>query len=394
MLEAPDANDNRRRAMRVIWCFGLVSLFADMTYEGAHSVAGPFLKGLGASGKVVGFVAGFGEMIAASLRYFSGRFADKTRAYWTLAIAGYALNIIVVPALALAGNWPLAALFFTLERAGKALRGPSRDTLLSEATETVGHGWGFGIHAAMDQTGAVVGPLIVALMLWFNLGYSRVYLWLGVPAILTLFALIGARAAWMGRPKAPAPKPPQPIPGVFWPYIVAAGLFACGMVDFQLMAYHFSKSDFFDDKYIPLLYAGAMGVNGITAVIFGRLFDKFGIATLSCGILVALFSLPLAFLDGPAGAIGAVACWASGLGVQDACLRSGIAQVVSMSKRGSAFGTFNAVYGVAWFAGSAAMGALYDVSLVAMVAFGIAAQLAAAILFFSLRKPLAAARHL
>jgi hypothetical protein len=147
-----------------------------------------------------------------------------------------------------------------------------------------------------------------------------------------------------------------------------------------------------DAATIPLLYAGAMGVNGITAVIFGRLFDRYGITVLSLGILISLLALPFGFLGGQAGAIIAVGCWACGLGVQDASLRSGIAQVVSMNKRGSAFGAFNGVYGVAWFLGSVVMGLLYDHSVQALVAFGVAAQLAAAAMFFWLRAPLSAAR--
>ena len=145
-----------------LFASALVSLFADMTYEGAYSIIGPFLKDLGASAAAVGLIAGLGEMIAASLRYFSGRLVDRTRAYWAVAICGYFLNLVVVPAMAFAGNWQMAALLVVVERTGKSLRGPARDVLLSEATGKIGHGWGFGVHAAMDQTGAVLGPLMMA----------------------------------------------------------------------------------------------------------------------------------------------------------------------------------------------------------------------------------------
>jgi MFS family permease len=175
--------------------------------------------------------------------------------------------------------------------------------------------------------------------------------------------------------------------------LAAAGLLACGFVDFPLLAFHFRKTALASPAAIPLLYSGAMGINGLTAVIFGRLFDRFGLPVLSFGILISLLALPLGFLGGFAGAIAAVACWATGLGVQDASLRSGIAQVVSMNKRGSAFGAFNGVYGVAWFLGSVIMGLLYDHSLMALVVFGVVAQFAAAAMFFWLRTPLAAARE-
>jgi predicted MFS family arabinose efflux permease len=179
---------------------------------------------------------------------------------------------------------------------------------------------------------------------------------------------------------------------VFWTYVAAAGLLACGFLDFPLLAYHFQRTALFEPATIPLLYALAMGINGLTALVFGRLFDRHGLLVLALGIVVSLFALPLGFLGGANAAVASVACWASGLGVQDASLRSGIAQVVSMSKRGSAFGAFNAVYGVMWFLGSVVMGLLYDRSVTGLVVFGVVAQVLAAVLFLALRRPLAQAR--
>jgi len=172
---------------------------------------------------------------------------------------------------------------------------------------------------------------------------------------------------------------------------MAAGFLALGFVDFGLLAYHFQESSLVKPEVIPLLFAGAMGVNGLTALVFGRLFDRFGIQIIVLGILVSLLALPFGFLGGASGVYISVACWATGMGAQDATLRSGISQVVSMNKRGSAFGAFNAAFGVLWFLGSATMGVLYDYSLLALVIFGIAAQLIAATLFVWLRRPLAAA---
>jgi MFS family permease len=389
----PVADIDRKAAIRFIICLGIVSMFADMTYEGAHSVIGPLLSDLGSSATQVGLIAGIGEMFAASLRLFSGRLADKTRAYWTIAIFGYAINIIVVPALAFAGSWKAAALLIIAERTGKALRGPSRDVLLSGATNKVGHGFGFGVHAAFDQAGAVMGPLFVAYAVAKTNHFGPAFLWLAVPAVGAFGAMLIARAINPDT-ELKAPKViDQKLPPVFWTYVVAAGLLACGFVDFPLLAYHFQKTALVGKETIPLLYAGAMGVNGITAVIFGKLFDRWGVLALAAGILVSLLALPLGFLGGHAAVYASVGCWATGLGAQDASLRSGISQVVSMNKRGGAFGAFNGVYGVAWFAGSAVMGLLYDHSLVALVAFGIAAQLAAAGMFVWLKKPLAAAAH-
>ncbi len=385
------SQQERSAAIRFIVCLGVVSLFADMTYEGARSIIGPYLKDLGATATQVGVIAGLGEMLAASLRFFSGRLADRTRAYWLLTISGYALNLVVVPGLAFAGNWQTAAALIVMERTGKALRGPARDVLLSEATGKVGHGWGFGLHTAFDQTGAVVGPLLMAAAVSQTNLFGPAFLRLAIPAFLALAALLAARLLNPVEGSPPAPGSSQPLPRVFWVYVAAAGLLACGFLDFPLLAYHFQKTALARPAVIPLLYAGAMGVNGLAALILGRLFDRFGIAVLTGGILISFLALPLGFLGGPGAAIGSVACWAIGLGAQDASLRPAIAQVVSMNKRGGAFGAFNAVYGVMWFAGSVVMGMLYDRSLIALVVFGVLMQLAAAAMFFGLRKPLAAA---
>jgi MFS family permease len=383
--------DDRKVAFRFIVCIGIVSLFADMTYEGAYSGIGSFLEDLGLSAAAVAIISGLGEMVAASLRYFSGRLADRTHAYWTLIFAGYTMNLIAIPGLAFVHSWQLAALLIITERTGKALRGPARDVILSEATGVVGHGSGFGIHAAMDQTGAVIGPLFVGWMVARSHQFGPAFLFLAIPAVLALLALVVARHFRPRNVTPPSVKPPQPLPNVFWVYVLASGLLAAGFLDFPLLGFHFEHTHLFTPQMIPYLYAGAMGIVGLTALICGRLFDRYGIAVLVVGVFVTMLALPLGFLGGQIGGVLAVACWAGGLGVQDATLRAGIAQAVSMNKRGTAFGAFNGVFGVMWFLGSVVMGLLYDRSLVALVVFGLVFQVAAAFLFAWLRRPLAEA---
>src|SRR6185503_1399911 len=340
------ARSERKEAIRFIVAMGIVSFFADMTYEGAHSIIGPFLKDLGASATAVGLVAGLGELIAATLRVLSGRLADRTRAYWTITTFGYLINLIVVPGLAFAGNWKMAAVFVAAERTGKGLRGPAKDVLLSDATRVVGHGWGFGLHTAMDQTGAVIGPLLIAGIVARENHFGPAFLWLILPALAAFVALILARFM---RPRisdevSTTPRT-QKFPGLFWFYVLGAGLLASGFVDFPLLAYHFQNTAIASPAAIPLFYAGAMGLNGFAALIFGRLFDRYGIRILAGAIVVSMLALPFGFLGGNRLAIAAVACWAIGLGAQQATLRAGIAQLISMDKRGSAYGVFNAVYG-------------------------------------------------
>src|SRR5271165_1574060 len=276
--------ERRKSALRFIVCLGVVSLFADMTYEGAHSIIGPYLKDLGASAFQVALIAGLGEMLAASLRLFSGRFADRTRAYWMITFCGYAMNVIAVPALAFAPTWQLAAILIVAERTGKALRGPARDVLLSGATQEVGHGWGFGLHSIMDQTGAVIGPLLMVAAVARSHHFGPAFLWLAFPAVGTLVALLMARVLNPEHAQPAKTQTSQVLPRVFWMYVAAAGLLACGMVDFPLLAYHFQGSQIATAVEIPLLYAVAMGVNGLTALIFGRFFDRFGLNTLVFGI--------------------------------------------------------------------------------------------------------------
>src|SRR5580704_11584964 len=317
-LQEPTSS-RKRSAMRLIVCLGIVSLFADMTYEGAHSIIGPYLKDLGATAAQVAIIAGLGEMLGASLRFFSGRFADRSRAYWTITFCGYAMNVIAVPALALASNWRLAAMLIVAERTGKALRGPARDVLLSGATQEVGHGWGFGLHSIMDQTGAVIGPLLMVAAVLRSQHFGPGFLWLAFPAIGTLVALLAARLL---NPGVAAPAKPSSdqivLPKVFWQYVAAAGLLACGMVDYPLLAYHFQNVNIVTPVEVPLLYAGAMGANGLTALLFGMLFDRFGLKALVLGIFFSALTLPLGFFGGPIGAIASVACWATSLGAQDA----------------------------------------------------------------------------
>src|SRR5579871_2165176 len=183
----------RKSALRFIVALGVVSLFADMTYEGARSILGPYLLELGASASQVGLIAGVGEMCGASLRLISGRIADRTRAYWTITVVGYFINMAAVPALAFAGNWQTAALLVIAERTGKSLRGPARDVLLSDAARSVGHGWGFGLHAALDQTGAVLGPLLIAAAVARTHHFGPAFLPLAIPAGGALLMLVVAR---------------------------------------------------------------------------------------------------------------------------------------------------------------------------------------------------------
>jgi predicted MFS family arabinose efflux permease len=352
-----------------------------MTYEGARSITGPYLAVLGASGAAVGLVAGGGELVGYGLRLVSGIVADRTRSYWPLTLAGYALNLLAVPLLALAGRWEWAAALMIAERMGKAVRTPARDAMLSHATHEVGHGWGFGLHEALDQIGAVLGPLTVAAVLVVSpQGYRAGFAALLAPALCALGVLV---AAWRLYPhphhfdKAGSTAGAGKLPRAFWIYVVAVACVAAGYADFPLVAYHFGKRGILTPTGIPLAYAVAMGVDALAALLCGWLFDRRGFAVLIGAVLLSSFFAPLVFWGGPSAAFAGMVLWGIGMGAQESILRAAVAGMVSPDRRGSAYGVLNAAYGVAWFLGSALMGLLYDVSLATLVAFSVAAQLAA-----------------
>lgn len=371
---------SRESAVRFIIALGIISLFADVTYEGARSVNGPFLGILGAGPAIIGFVAGAGELAGYVLRLGAGVAADRTRAYWPLTIFGYIVNLAAVPLMALSNHWELAAALIVLERAGKGVRTPPRNVMLAQASGIVGRGWGFGLHEFMDQTGAFIGPLIVALVLHQTHQYSRAYAVLAIPAGLAVASMFTALKFYPNPSRfEEAPEHPTPagqrLPRAFWIYVAAGGLLAAGFVDFSLMAYHFQQSALLSAPAIPILYSAAMLIEGLMALAFGKLFDRFGMPALIFGVLLSSASSPLAFFgSAPAAAVG-VLLWGAGSGAQGATLRAQIAALAPADRRGSAYGTFDMVYGILWFAGSAAIGLLYSHALIWAVSFAMAAQL-------------------
>ena len=378
----------KKDAWKFIILLGVVSLLADVTYEGARSITGPYLALLGASATVVGVVSGFGELVGYVLRFFSGYLSDKTRHYWTITIIGYTVNLLAVPLLALAGSWEIAAVLLIMERLGKAIRTPARDVMLSHATSRVGSGWGFGVHEAMDQTGAILGPLIVAVVLVLNGTYKTGFALLLVPALLALAVLALSRFLYP-HPHDLELSQPQIGTGfkkIYWVYIAAVGLIAAGFADFPLIAFHFQKDAVVSAAMIPVFYAVAMGVDALAALVFGRLFDRIGVsAMILVAVLSALFA-PFVFLGGFYTALVGMALWGVSMGAQESIMRAAVANMSSVERRGTAYGVFNTVYGVLWFAGSAVMGMLYDISITYLVAFSVVMQLSSIPLLVFVRK--------
>lgn len=376
-------------AVKFIILMGVVSLFADMTYEGARSITGPYLAILGASAVTVGFVAGFGELSGYILRFFSGRLADSTRRYWTITISGYLINLMAVPLLALAGSWEIAAVLIIIERMGKGIRVPSRDVMLSHACSQVGQGWGFGLHEALDQIGAILGPLIVAAILFYHGSYQIGFAFLILPAVLAILVLMLSRFLYPNPHDLEVSTPILDVKGfnrIYWLYVIAAALIGAGFADFALIAYHFQKTALVSPGMIPIFYAVAMGVDGVAALLFGRLFDKVGLSILIVVALLSSLFAPMVFLGGFYIAFLGMVIWGVSMGAQESIMRSSVAVMSVVEKRGSAYGIFNTVFGVSWFTGSVIMGILYNISITDLVCFSVLIQLISIPFFISMLK--------
>lgn len=382
-------SSGKTKALRFVLLIGVMSFFADFTYEGSRGIIGPYLALLGAGAVAISIVTGFGELLGYGLRIVSGRLSDQTRQFWPITIFGYIVQMASVPLLALASNWQTAALLVILERVGKAIRNPPRDVMLSHAAKEMGYGWGFGVHEALDQFGALFGPLAVAAVLAIRGDYRTAFAVLLLPALVMLSILVIARLTYP-RPEEMESNPPniqtQGLPRIFWVYLAGAVLVAAGFADFPLIAYHFQKTATVSGSLIPVFYAVGMAVSGVGSLLFGRLFDKFGLSVLIPLTLVTALFAPLVFLGGFWAALLGMALWGLGIGVHESIIPAAVALMVPVRRRASAYGLFTTGYGIFWFLGSALIGILYGLSLPALIAFSVVAELAAIPFFLATRR--------
>lgn len=389
------------QAMVFILLFGVVSLFSDMTHEGASSIRGAYLSLLGASAGMIGFVSGLGEMIGYSMRYVFGKLTDKSKLYWPMTIFGYTLDVLAVPALALVGEhgWIAACLLLVVQRMGKAIKKPAKDTIMSFAASQEGVGKSFGIQEVLDQIGAFLGPVLLYLVMLFQQEgdtfrvYSRCFAVLAIPGAITMILLFVTRVKFP-NPEHFEPEPKEYIPfrmkKEFILYIAGISLFAFGFIDYSIVIMHVSRTytalapglsettSLVGSGTLPLLYAGAMLVDAVAALVFGLMYDKKGVKALVWSTLIsapfAIFifsfhSVPLLLLG--------IALWGVGMGAQETILKAAVTTMVPKDSRATGYGIFECSFGVFWFLGSWLLGVLYDVSIPAMVAVSVLAQLVA-----------------
>lgn len=371
-------------AMQFILLLGLVSALGDITYETGRSISGPYLALLGASATAIGFFSGLGEFIGYAFRLVSGFLVERTRLYWAATFLGYGL-ILSIPLLAYTDRWQIAVLLLILERIGKAIRSPARDTILSYAASQTGRGWGFAVHEALDQVGAVLGPLLftIAFMLSGSYPVGLSILW--IPAILTLVVLAIARL------QVPHPEKFETdsleksrenlaqagYPRVFWFYVLFTFLTVAGFANFQVISYHWVNDSLVPETQIPLFYAVAMGVDALAALVIGKTYDRVGLKSLLIVPLLTLVIPFLAFSQQYWLVLASVVLWGMVMAVQETIMRAGIADLISTRRRASAYGIFNTIYGAAWFVGSAMIGFLYDLKLAWLLAFVVLVEVAA-----------------
>jgi hypothetical protein len=398
-------NNYKKTAIRLILLFGLISLLGDIIYEGARGVNGPYLKTLGASAAIVGLVAGIGELLGYLIRLVSGYFSDKTRAHWFFTIFGYSF-LMIIPMLALTGIWQFAAIFMVLERIGKGIRSPAKDTILSQATKQVGTGFGFAIVEFMDQIGATMGPLIFTFF-FMSIGpgdksiidYQHGYSLMWFPFVVLMMVLFAAFFLVKNPEELENDviKKPQPdrITRTFWLYCIFTFVTTLGFLNFAIIGYHLKTHSIVTDAQIPLLYALAMAVDAVIGLVIGKWYDRLKIrfdnehAGLLLLIILPLFTaaLPLFTLSFHLGLIIAgVVLWGIVMGTHETIMKAGIADITSIRKRGTGYGIFNMLYGVAIFIGSATAGFLYDYSVNLLIVIMIAVELLALPVFFIMRK--------
>jgi len=360
------------RPWSFVVAFGVVSLLADMVYEGARSIIGPYLATLGASATVVGLVAGAGELIGYGLRVGSGYVVGRTGRYWTWTIAGYALTVLSVPLIGVTGALVPATLLYGTERLGKATRSPAKDTLLSFAAARTGRGSAFGVHQALDQTGALLGPLLLAAVLaWRDGDYRLAFGVLIVPGVLVLGVLAWIRTrvpdprvyedagAIPRDPGAQAAALREPLPRRFWQYVAAVAVLSCGVASFPLLAFHATSRHLLGDSTIPLLFALAMAVDGLSGPVVGRLYDRRGPLVL-LAVPIAAAAAAVAFTDSVLWLWIGVGVWGIVNGVLDSVIKATVTELVDPHRRAAAFGWLALVRGVGLLIAGGLLGAAYD----------------------------------
>ncbi len=405
---------------RMVTGLGMVSLFADIVADGGKSIYGPFLASLGASALVVGVVTGLAEGASLVLRLATGPLADKRGNHWWWTIAGYLLTAVCIPLLGVApfagaAGVTLASVLIIVERVGKAMRSPSKSTLLAHAAKAVGRGKGFGVHKFLDMVGACTGPIIVSAVLAATGRMWLALVVLAIPAVITMGILVWLRgrvpdpsvydaaasrtatsSSSSGDDDAGVGVAQQTttqklrhfaeaavgvgLPGMFFVYALAVGLTSGGLVTFGIASYHMEKAGLVATALIPLVFAAANLAGALAALVNGWAFDRRGARVLYILPFLVAAVPPLALGHSTAGALVGMAVWGFATGLQDSTIKAVVAELVPSERLAGAYGVFAAVQGAAALIGGIVIGALYDASIPWLIGVVAAVQVVALVL--------------
>ncbi|MCE4599977.1 MAG: MFS transporter [Desulfurococcales archaeon] len=338
-----------KRMLTVFLLLSLVSFFADLTYEGARSISGPYLSGLGASLIIVGSLS-IGEAISYLARLIAGllsyRYASP-RFYWGMVFAGYIVNLTAVPLLALAGEWEIAFTLYIVERIGKGLRAPTRDAILSEVGSRLGAGKLFGVHELLDQAGAITGALFMAASLESR-GVSSAFILLGIPAAMAILLLSFSYTLYpnprvAAKPQAGFRDTVARSVKLSIPLVLSIAPFVHWATAGSLLSARESMAD------IALAYALAMAVDALSAIPLGVLYDMVGprsLIVLPIASVLATLSLLAMHL------MLFAALWGLAMAGYETIAKAYIASRTGLGERGIVYGVVYALVGAGWTLGN------------------------------------------
>ena len=372
-----------KKTLLVFILLGLVSLLADVVYEGARSIIGAYLKVLEAAMVIAGVIS-FGEFIGYVMRGVGGFIANRfrsSRVYWMLIFLGYSVNLFAIPLLAFVGSWEYALVLVFIERMGKGLRAPARDVIISEVTEDLGKGKGFGIHEVMDQLGAITGPAIVAWILLTVASYKYAFLVLAIPALLSITTLF---IAYVNYPKIKSVEVVRrtgaKLPAKFLVFLLSISLMSLGFMHWGLVSYSLKHFSIFEDYFIPTLYLIAMLTDAIIAFPIGVMYDKIGVkSTLISPILIII--LMALFASGKQSMIVlSIMLWGLVMGIYETIIRASIADLVPMESRAKAYGLYGIIFGVSWTLGNIMLSYIMQISATMMLTYVVIVEIIAFLL--------------
>ena len=398
-------DNNVNFAVRAIIIFGIISLLGDMVYESARGANSQYFELIGISAAKVGLVFGIGEFLGYFLRLISGVISDKSKKPWAFMFIGYGM-LFFVPLMGLTQNWNVLFVLILMERIGKAIRNPSKDTVLSAISENqVGVGFAFGLQEALDQVGAFLGPLIFTAVFYFTgkntlAEYSLGYKFLFIPFVLLMLFLyysyrVISKGNLLGEEYGREFKSEKLKP-IFWMYMAFTFFATLGFLNFSTLGYHMKSQNILTDGKITLIYSVAMIVDALTALIVGRLYDKLkeksgkkdgGILVLGAIPVVTLLLPFFGLTMSKSLIIVSMIIFGIIMGTHETIMRSAIADITPFDKRGTGYGVFNTGYGLALFLGATITGYLYDKNLNSTILImTVVCEIIAAIIFIKMKK--------